>query len=219
MEEAENITSIFGGKSITGNRATETTFKKNASENKILHLAMHTIIDNEFPMYSKLVFSATKDTTDDGFLNTYELYNLDLKTPLLVLSACNTGYGKLMKGEGIISLARGFIYAGCPSMVITLWSVADRSSSDLMQLFYRNLNQKQNIDKSLQNAKIKYIQNSDQRMSHPYYWAGYIQTGKTIPVIKTKTHKLYVWPVAISIVIICFMGLVYFRKKSRNRSE
>ncbi len=212
QEEAENITGTFGGKAITGKKATETMFKRHAAENKVLHLAMHTIVDNEFPMYSKLVFSTTKDTTDDGFLNTFEVYNLDLKTPLVVLSACNTGYGKLMKGEGIISLARGFIYAGCPSMVITLWSIADRSSSDLMQLFYKNLDKKQNIDRSLQNAKIEYIQSSDQRMSHPYYWAGFIQTGKTSPVIKTKTPKWYAWPVGLGIVIICFGLLFYYRK-------
>jgi CHAT domain-containing protein len=216
QEEIKNIAQTFGGKAISGKKATETIFKKHTSENKILHLAMHTIIDNEFPMYSKLVFSKSKDTTDDGFLNTYEVYNLNLKTPLIVLSACNTGYGKLMKGEGIISLARGFIYAGCPSMVITLWSIADRSSSNLMQLFYRNLDQKQNIDKSLQNAKIEYIKSSDQRLSHPYYWAGFIESGKTTPIVKMKISHWQKWLFIIPFGILIIAGVSIYMKKDKH---
>jgi CHAT domain-containing protein len=119
-----------------------------------------------------------------------------------------------MKGEGIISLARGFIYAGCPSMVITLWSIADRSSSNLMQLFYKNLNRNLNIDKSLQNAKIEYIRSSDQRLSHPYYWAGFIESGKTTPIIKSKTSNRVNWFYAISIGVIIIAGLsVYIMKR------
>jgi CHAT domain-containing protein len=215
QEEAGNISKTFGGKAITGKQATEELFKKHTSDNKILHLATHTIIDNEYPMYSKLVFYSTKNTAEDGFLNTYEIYNLNLKTPLIVLSACNSGYGKLMKGEGLISLARGFIYAGCPSMVITLWNIADRSSSNLMQLFYRNLSLNQNIDKSLQNAKIEYIQNSDQRLAHPYYWAGFIETGKTSPIVKIKTSNWQKWLILFSGEILVVFGLTaYFKKRS-----
>jgi CHAT domain-containing protein len=207
-EESNSIVKTFGGQSIIGKNATKAKFKKYASEGNILHLAMHTIVDNEFPMNSKLVFAPSSDTSNNAYLNTYEIYNLNLQTPLVILSACNTGYGKLMKGEGIISLARGFVYAGCPSMVITLWSVADRSSSNLMQNFYKNLRNKENIDQALRQAKIEYISNSDQRLSHPHFWAGYVQTGKTLPVYKSKVFINY-WLVIGFSFLIMTMGIFY----------
>jgi CHAT domain-containing protein/tetratricopeptide (TPR) repeat protein len=214
-EESNSIVKTFGGHSITGEDATKSKFRKLASEGNILHLAMHTIINNEFPMSSKLVFAPTNDTNSNAFLNTYEIYNLNMRSPLVVLSACNTGNGKMLKGEGMISLARGFVYAGCPSMVITLWNVVDRSSSDLMQDFYKNLRNKEHVDKSLRQAKINYISNSDQRQSHPHFWAAYIQTGKTLPVYKEQVTSFY--HIVAGIFILLFISgitVMYFRKKT-----
>jgi hypothetical protein len=98
-------------------------------------------------------------------------------------------------------------------MVFTLWNIADRSSSNLMQLFYKNLSKKEDIDNSLQNAKIKHIQNSDRQLAHPYYWAGFIQTGKTSPIIISKTNNWKFWPIGLAVVILCFGLVYYFRKK------
>jgi CHAT domain-containing protein/tetratricopeptide (TPR) repeat protein len=198
-QEVKNIVNIFNGKAITDRKATKEYFKKHTADGSILHLAMHAQIDNEFPMNSKLIFS-------DSYLSNYEIYNLNLRSPLVVLSACSTGGGKLMKGEGIISLARGFMHAGCTSMLMTIWDVPDQSSSELMQLFYKNLKKGYCIDKSLQKAKIQYIENSDNNFALPYYWAGYIQTGKTeaiLPVVisnKTKCNKIIILSVSFLII-------------------
>ena len=100
---------------------------------------MHTLINDEVPLASKLVFSYNNDTVEDGFLNTYEIYNLDLNAELAVLSACETGIGKLSKGEGIMSLARGFMYAGVPGIVMTLWAVEDIAGAQIITEFYINL--------------------------------------------------------------------------------
>ncbi|HYX05550.1 MAG TPA: CHAT domain-containing tetratricopeptide repeat protein, partial [Bacteroidales bacterium] len=110
------------------NDATETNFKKHAADYKILHLAMHTIIDDNNPLYSKLAFSQVQDSVNDNFLHTYEIYNMKLNASLAVLSSCGSGYGKFQEGEGMQSLARGFTYAGCPSILMTLWEVADQST-------------------------------------------------------------------------------------------
>ncbi|MFO7613624.1 MAG: CHAT domain-containing tetratricopeptide repeat protein, partial [Bacteroidales bacterium] len=184
-EEVKAITRFFPGRKLFDNQASEANFKRLAANYSILHLAMHTLIDNEKPLYSKLVFSPPEpDSPDDGYLNTYELFNLQLGNELAVLSACNTGTGKLERGEGIISLARGFFYAGIPSVVMTLWEIEDHSSAGLMKLFYRDLRKGMPKDIALQRAKLAYLENAGRLQSHPYYWAGFVNIGNNNPVRK-----------------------------------
>jgi CHAT domain-containing protein/lipopolysaccharide biosynthesis regulator YciM len=221
-EEIEMIAGLFRTKKLEDEHATETYFKDHAGKYSILHLAMHTIIDNENPMYSKLVFTPTdaENQDDDGYLNTYELFNLQLPGHLAVLSACNTGSGKLERGEGIISLARGFFYAGIPSVVMTLWEIEDHSSADLMALFYKNLKDNLPYDIALQKAKIDYLENAGKLQSHPYFWAGYVNIGKTGPVgtDNGRTLKTLVLPgiIALSVIILIIIFInrrVFFPKK------
>ena len=176
-EEAKTVSKLIGGNLFLDENASEKTFKQQASEFDVLHLAMHTILNDESPMYSKMAFSQTSDTTEDGFLNTYEVYNLQLKSRMAVLSSCNSGSGILQKGEGVMSLARGFIYAGCPSLIMTLWSVEDNSGVKLMTVFYKDLKKGFSKSKSLQQAKIEFLQNADQLHAHPYFWSGYVVIG------------------------------------------
>jgi CHAT domain-containing protein len=214
--EVKSITRVFGGRAFIGKRATKANFKKHASDGKILHLAMHTMVDNEYSMNLKLVFSKTGYTTNNYFLTADEIYNMKLRSPLVVLSACNSGYGKLIKGEGVISLARGFVYAGCPSMVISLWSVGDLSSSEIMFQFYKNLKNNLTIDKALQQAKIKYIINSNHMYSHPYYWAGFIQTGKTDSFIITSKNHHFVLIILLGLCLT-FGVFIYWFVKEKNK--
>ncbi len=213
-DEAMKIVEIFGGKAIIGKKATKSMFKKHAADGKVLHLAMHTYIDNENLLSSKLLFYQNTELAKDRNLNAYEIYNLKLRSPLIVLSACGTGNGKLMKGEGIISLSRSFLYAGCPSLVVTLWNIEDTRSSYLLQFFYQNLKIKESVNKSLQRAKIDYIENSSYRYSHPYYWASFIQTGKTETFLITP--KKHYKEISIDISVILIIGItVYFLKKRK----
>ncbi|MFT5749722.1 MAG: CHAT domain-containing protein, partial [Ancylomarina sp.] len=177
--EVENISKIFDGETFIEELASETNFKKNAEKYDILHLAMHTILDDDNPMYSKLVFTQTKDSLNDGLLNTYEIYNMKLKARMVVLSACNSGDGKFLKGEGVMSLARGFFYSGCPSLIMTLWTVEDLSGSILMSAFYKYLSQNYPKDVALQQAKLEYLESADALKSHPYFWSGYVAIGNT----------------------------------------
>ncbi len=215
-EEVKNIVGIFGGRAVVGRKATKKYFIKHISERKILHLSLHAMVDNEYPVNSKLAFSQEGDSGYNGFLNNYEIYNLKLNSPLVVLNACNTGSGKLMRGEGVLSISRGFMYAGCPSMVITLWNVSDYSSIELMQYFYKNLKTKLNIDKALRQAKIQYLKHSDNMFSHPYYWAGFIQTGKTDTFLLTA-HNNYFLVVLIGVIcLISAFAFLRFKKKKNH---
>jgi len=220
-EEINSIPGLFHTKKIFDRKATETYFKEHAGKFSILHLAMHTIIDDQNPLYSKLVFSSSeRGSKDDGYLNTYELFSLHLPGQLAVLSACNTGSGKLERGEGIISLARGFFYAGIPSVVMTLWEIEDHSSADLMAKFYENLKLGLPKDIALQQAKIGYLAGAGKLQSHPYFWAGYVSIGKNDPIQNTAGWgpKYLVLIIACILLFIIIINLfinrrVYFNKK------
>lgn len=203
VEEVNSISAIFNGAQQIGMDATETKFKSTATDYSILHFAMHTLINDEDPLASKLVFALNDDSINDGFLNTYEIYNLELNAELAVLSACKTGAGKMSKGEGIMSLARGFLFAGVPGIVMTLWAVEDISGAEIIKSFYENLYAGQKKDMALRNAKLSYLSNSDPARSHPYFWAAYVQIGNnssiTLPVISIYYYAL---AGALSFIII-----------------
>jgi CHAT domain-containing protein len=207
--EVEGISKLINGQVFTDNEATEENFKENAENYDILHLAMHTILNDSLPMYSKLVFSPGKE--GDGWLDTYEVYNMSLKSRLAVLSACNTGTGRLQKGEGVMSLARAFLYAGCPAIVMTLWSVEDESSANLMIDFYKNLLSGYSKDEALRKAKIKHIQSADPLRAHPYYWLGYVSIGDQRALYQTKT--IYFISMIVFIILAIMIDKLYFRRK------
>jgi CHAT domain-containing protein len=211
--EVAGITDLITGDQFMKGQATKQSFLQNAEKYDILHMAMHTILNDTLPLYSKMVFSADPSGKDDRTLNTYEIYNLKLKSDMVVLSGCNTGSGKLQKGEGVMSLARGFFYAGCPSIIMTLWNVEDIASSAVMVEFYRNIKNGFSKDESLRKAKISYITGADPLKAHPHYWLGYVSIGKQTPLFKTKIGYF------VSLIIFVFLAIVlekwYFKRKKR----
>lgn len=215
-DEVNNILTIFSGMKLTGTDATESNFKTVAGTYKILHFAMHTLIDDEDPLQSKLVFTQNNDSVEDGFLNVYEIYNLNLNAELAVLSACKTGSGELLMGEGIMSLARGFLYAGVPSIVLTLWEIEDASGSEIMLEFYRNLLKGKPADKALRNAKLTYLESANQLESHPYFWAAYIQIGHNKPVSANIYLKYTIYTGIVVSIIGLFLLLRRMKKKTLN---
>ncbi|MCF8335331.1 MAG: CHAT domain-containing protein [Bacteroidales bacterium] len=213
-KEAQRITRIINGDAYMDQQATEDVFKDQSGDYDILHLAMHTLVNDEEPMYSKMAFTQREESKEDGFLNTYEIYNLELDSRLAVLSSCNTGTGKLQKGEGIISLARGFKYAGCPSIIMTMWPVEDNSSIRLMEYFYEAIHEGKNKDHALRKAKLKFLENSDPLHAHPYFWAGYIVIGDTTPLYKSYWRWWIFGGTAFLIIIavLFFTGKRYLRQ-------
>jgi len=130
-------------------------------------------------MYSLIAFAQDDDPKEDGFLHTYEIFNLQLNTDLVTLSACETGLGKLSRGEGLIGLTRAFMYAGAPSVLVSLWSV-DESTAALMKIFYQNLKDGMSKAEALRQAKLKLIRKHESGMSfaHPFLWAAFVLVGE-----------------------------------------
>jgi CHAT domain-containing protein len=169
---------------------------------------MHTIMNDSLPMFSKLVFASTPDSSNDGFLNTQEIYNMKLNARLVVLSACNTGSGKMRTGEGVMSMARAFLYAGCPSIVMTLWEVEDKSSATLVLDFYRYLFKGYSKPEALRLAKLEYLTNADPFKSHPYFWMGYIVIGDPSPI---KYHTT-VMSLMLAFAFIASIVLIFWKR-------
>jgi len=189
--EIDRISSLF--KKIKRNifrreKATERELKKhNLSDYKIIHFATHSLIDDRVPARSSIVLSLDDDSTEDGFLQMREIYNLKLNSDLIILSSCQTGGGRFLKGEGIEGLNRAFFYAGSSSVIMTLWAVSDQASCQLMERFYSHLRSSESIQNALRKAKLEMIESDI--LSHPYYWAGFIVTGNANKIIFPNTTK------------------------------
>ncbi len=220
QNEIKSLKDYFNVKAFLGKRATEKSFKNNAADYKVLHLAMHTIINNENPLYSKLIFfKSENDTLEDGMLNASELINMELHAEMAVLSACNTGSGKMQKGEGIMSLSRDFFYAGVPGIIMTAWAVEDRAGIKLMDYFYKYIAQGKARNEALRLAKIDYLDNCDKLTSHPHYWAAYLNVGDIRPIEKfgKRTNPFSLHGAAATVLTIALLLILRSRKKQNRK--
>ncbi len=215
--EVNNISGMFKTNAYYNVGAKESVFKEMAGRYKILHLAMHTLIDNNDPMLSKLVFTQIPDGEEDGLLHTYEIYNMKLNANMTVLSSCSSGYGKVQPGEGVQSLARGFAYAGCPSILMTLWEVADFSTVLLMTDFYKSLREHRTKPQALREAKINFLDDSDELRSNPYFWASYVIIGDSSPIYPLRTD-LAALNALMLLLPLGFLG-IYFKKYKKEVEE
>jgi len=216
-QEVAGVADMIGGISVLGPQATEAYFRQHAREPRILHLAMHGVLNDCDPAYSGLVFTPVYKNPGpdsgpeeaDGILHAYEVYNLNLNAELAVLSACNTGRGKLAKGEGIMSLARAFKYAGCPNVLMSLWQADDMATADIMQGFYKYLKQGLGKAAAIRQAKLDYLAAAPR--NHPFFWAGFVLIGDDAPLQQSSA-----WPWYIIGFILLFAGLFWaFRQRKK----
>lgn len=229
FQESKAIKRMLGGRLLTGSRATELRFKRIGPRYSILHLAMHTIPDKSNSFNSGLVFTPGADQIEDGILFGHEVYNLSLNAWLTVLSACETGSGQMAGGEGILSFGRAFIVAGCPNLIMTMWTVDDRSSQKIMIDFYRSLLSGKGIADALQKSKLEYLGKVDQLHAHPHYWAGFIELGQNqvLTISHPKNGMIYFFIICLMIVLILIittikknprLGRDIWKRKSWTRS-
>ncbi len=211
-KELEYISSYFNSKLFSGKEATEKRFKDESPNYKILHIATHANVQDDRPMFSRIYFTDDQDSLEDAALHTFELYNIPLKAELAVLSACNTGYGKTVQGEGVLNLARGFTYAGCPSVVMSLWNANDRTTAELMKHFYKHLANGENKAVALHKAKLDYLKQADAIKAHPYFWGQFVATGDMRPVAEKSIW--WVWVVGVVVVLLLF-GVVWKVRRRR----
>lgn len=216
QQEAEDVVSVWGGKSLTGLNATKPNFYKYAPDYQILHLATHAKANSESGAYSYLAFTEISDSIENEILYARELYEMSIAADLVILSACETGAGELQQGEGVISLARGFSYAGARSIVNTLWPVSDRKSAQLMTNFYKYLQQNFPKDKTLRQSKIDYIQSARDRDAHPFYWAAFVPLGDMAP-LEIPTNALLWWSLVFAgLLVLGGLGIRYTLQRPLN---
>ena len=155
---------------------------RDVSKYRVLHIATHGLLNAERPQFTGLVLTLVGNKSEDGFLRTDEVFNLRLGAPLVMLSACETGLGKEKRGEGVMGLTRAFMYAGAPTVGVTLWSVADKSTADLMTDFYKRLlatpataSSGASASAAMRDAQLAMI--AGKKYSAPFYWAPFVLVG------------------------------------------
>ena len=174
----------------------------------ILHLAMHAIANDSISNRSALYFAPTHQGNDD--LLSSEIYNLRLNALLVVLSACNTGDGKHVSGEGIMSLAHAFRFAGCRNIVTSLWQVDDESAGIIMKSFYKHLKRGVGKDEALRLSRIDYLSKSGK--SHPFFWSSFVLIGDDLPV-DFAGQSNFEWHIFGGLLLILILILWSKRKK------
>ena len=203
-QEVENINGFIPGDIYVGTDATKINFIEASIQSNIIHLATHACLENEHPMLNRIWFS-------DGFISNYELFNMQLNNDLAVLSACNTGSGKVLKGEGVQSLARGFLHAGCRSLITSLWSVDDCATSEIMSFIYEELDQGKEKDRALQLAKLRFVASADKLHRHPYFWGAFVQVGEVEPITVSAFFKSKI--LIGMAVLLCIAFLLVFKNR------
>ncbi len=188
-EEVNKIVGIFKGKKLLAEQATKANFVASVSDYQLVHISTHAKADDENPERSVIAFGRE----ESSMLYAAEIHQLKLNAELLVLSACETGAGKLQKGEGIASIARAFAYAGVKNLCTSLWSVNDQSTASIMQSFYGYLKKGKAKDEALRQAKLDYIKNSPNQLAHPFFWAAFVLIGDCKPVVNTSNWRSWLY--------------------------
>ncbi len=198
IQEAENIANSIEGNFLKASRATKKEFNNSVADYAIVHLSTHATAGDYFTPPAIEFYDET--------LLLPEIYGYNLQTDLLILSACETGIGVLRKGEGAMSLARGFSYAGVKNLLVSLWKVNDKSTSEIFSEFYKNGNK--SVD--LHNSKLAYLENNNISASKksPYYWASFIYIGE---IVKEELPYFNIAWILIAVFIV-FGGYIILKR-------
>jgi len=204
-QEAQNIQEVltqFNKKKIfTGNNATEAAFQKQLSSSKILHVATHSEVSEQDPLFSTIYLKSSKNSGSEGdALYAYELFDHQLNNDLIMLNSCSSGTGNYLQGTGIMGISRALRYAGAKSLGLNLWEVNDKIASEFASSFYEYLNEGYSKTEAIRFAKINQINAGS---ADPHYWGAYTIIGNPAPVLKKPTNARFLLPtfVVVSLLI------------------
>lgn len=206
----------LGGDIFLGNGSTKTSFKQNAGNSRIVHIGTHAEFNNEKPELSRLIFSKNTDSVAaNNSLFLYDIYNCNINTDLAILTACESGKPGYEDGEGMVSLAHAFNYAGSKSILTSLWPVDEQSASFITEKFLENLAAKIPAGEALQQAKLVYLQQADGRMKSPVYWAGLVLMGDagTVMLSPKSNYEKWLW---LTGILAAFGGFFLFMRRKKN---
>ncbi len=209
--EVQDIAGAMKGDAYLHSKPSD--FLQHATQYRVLHIATHALANRGVNYQCNFLFE--NDAAGNNTVSDAEIAALPLQAVMAVLSACNTGLGKMNNGEGMASLGRSFFVAGCPSVVMSLWTVNDESTASIMTAFYRHLQRGETKSAALRNAKLEYLKNqTNVAKKDPYYWAGFIVTGDDAPL--QRSNHFLIWIIIAVVVLLLLAGVYAYR---RNRSS
>lgn len=208
--EVRWLEQTFEGDFLIGTEANKQRFEAAYAQHQIIHLAMHALVDNQEAQQSGLYFAA-----DSGaVLRAFEIPFLKGNNELLVLGACETGYGPLQQGEGLVSLGQHFLYGGSHSLVLSLWKLSDNAQLRITQYFYEYLAQGKAKDIALQQAKQRYLAEVPARQAHPFFWASTIQLGTPRPLqLETAEGSSWLYGLALALGLL-LIGIIVWKRRT-----
>ncbi|MFN2532918.1 MAG: CHAT domain-containing protein [Pyrinomonadaceae bacterium] len=226
-EEADAIMAVApwgtGLKAVGFDASRAKVINGDLSSYRVIHIATHGVINTEHPQLSGVVFSLfdRQGQPQDGFLRLHDIYNLHLPADLVVLSACSTGLGKEIKGEGFVGLTRGFMHAGASGVVASLWKVDDDATAELMKYFYEAMF-KDGLPAAAALRQAQMWMSHQKRWQAPYFWAGFILQGEydqnesvnRYASFRGKPAVTYAATVAVGIVLVVIV--IQWQRRRRN---
>lgn len=215
---AMKVGKMIGGKLFVHEKATKGNFKSQAGNHGVIHIGTHAESNDDHPQFSRLIFAKNAASGEhENLLHVNEIYNYDLRADLAVLTACETGKPGHQDGEGMISLAHAFNYAGSQSIITGLWKIDEQASTHILEHFYRYLLDGMEKDEALRLAKLDYLQAANGRMLAPQYWAGLVILGDTKPVAFKPRSGQALLLGAIAAVLVATLALFYLRRAKRSK--
>lgn len=210
----KKIHNSLGGEVFLHNESTPSAFRTEAANHTIIFIGTHAESNNNHPEFSRLIFAKDAQKANiENSLYLFDIYNCDLTSDLSVLTACESGRPGYQDGEGMISMAHAFNYAGSKSILTGLWKIDEQASIIITDLFYKNLQQGLAKDEALRQAKLSYLKSSDGRMLAPQYWAGLVIMGDISPVVFKEEFSVNWYMVAAGVLFALFILFLLYKRK------
>jgi CHAT domain-containing protein len=217
---ARRLKNTYVGQALLGWEATETNVRSATDEGSVLLFATHGTVNREMPLQSGIQLTGVAEGgSDDGFWSIAEIFSSRLSADLSILGICESGIGRLTPGEGMLSVAYAFSYAGCASTVNTLWPVDDRANAELTEAFLSNLAEGTERSAALRDAKLGYLEHAGQELRHPYYWGALVIQGRDGPVDIRRKRKWQWWAIAIAISAVLAFAFTPSPARRRPRAD
>ena len=220
-DEAKNIAQIIGGESLTNQEVTKTTVQKMIKKYRMLHFSAHAFVDMDNYLNSFLVLN--KDDSEEYKLSYKDILNMSLNSDFVVLSACQTANGQDYSGESLMSLSRAFAQSGCKSTMSSYWNASDKSTMDIMDLFYNQLVEGNSKSLALRNSQLEYLKNDNISVPStrsPFYWSSWAIYGDNSEIQKDDSwSNIRSQPACIKLLIIsglCLLSFLFFKKMKKS---
>ncbi len=205
--EANNVNKTltsFSNRSVyTGNSATKEAFKKEISSSQIVHVATHSEVSEQDPLFSTIYlrnFGESDTLESEQALYAYELFNTPFSSEFIMLNSCSSGSGNYMQGTGIMGISRALRYAGANSLALNLWSVNDKVASEFAASFYKYINAGETKSEAIRRAKLNQIQTAN---ANPHFWGAYMLIGNPTPMAKRPAKPALLFSVmALTILVV-----------------